>query len=330
MQETSTRSPTFTVLTPAPTASTVPTASWPRIRPSVTAGTSPLRMCRSVPQIVTASTRTMASVSSTIVGLGTSSQALRPGPWYTRARIGRLLLDCGGFDRTEPGRAGLEQEVPQIPRQIAPTTPRSSSRRCVSSAHHSHEPPDAPPAVEFDAEAPPLGAVHRRSESRPAFHAPVGAAGNTLTALGVLRCNSSRSFALSSFPTVQCPRRGGWRPRTHQAHAPARSTPPAGWARFGSTFPARISVGIASCGWSGSRCAMLEACRFRRPSSATAAVKLDGCEPRCSGQTTASSPRQASCSVSLRRMPRIVRFSRRVWLLWPLARWQWRQASSCR
>jgi len=36
----------------------VPTPSWPRIRPSVTAGTSPLRMCRSVPQIVVVSTRT--------------------------------------------------------------------------------------------------------------------------------------------------------------------------------------------------------------------------------------------------------------------------------
>jgi hypothetical protein len=75
MQETSTRSPTLTFLTPAPTSSMVPTASWPRMRPSVTAGTSPLRMCRSVPQIVTASTRTMASVSAWITGLGTSSHA---------------------------------------------------------------------------------------------------------------------------------------------------------------------------------------------------------------------------------------------------------------
>ena len=36
--------------------------------PSVTSGTSPFRMCRSVPQIVTASTRTIASVDSTSVG----------------------------------------------------------------------------------------------------------------------------------------------------------------------------------------------------------------------------------------------------------------------
>ena len=34
----------FTVFTPLPTDSTVPTASWPRIRPSVTNGTSPLRI----------------------------------------------------------------------------------------------------------------------------------------------------------------------------------------------------------------------------------------------------------------------------------------------
>ena len=205
--------------------------------------------------------------------------------------------------------------------------------RCVSTAHRSHEPPDAPSAVKFDAEAPPLGAVHRRSNSRQtaraersrhagldltsealdsAFHAPTGAAGTLSCHSGHFAASRRGHFALSSFPAVQCPRRGGWPPRTHRAHAPARVTPPAGWVRFGSTFPARISVGIASCGWSGPRCAMLEACRFRRPSSATAAVKLDGCVPRCSGQTTASSPRRASCSEWLRRMPRIVRFSRRV------------------
>ena len=71
----------WTRFTPRPTCSTVPTASWPRMRPAVTAGTSPLRMCRSVPQIVVASTRTMASVSATSSGLGTSSHDERPGPW---------------------------------------------------------------------------------------------------------------------------------------------------------------------------------------------------------------------------------------------------------
>ena len=87
MHETRTRSPTFTFFTPVPTASTVPTASWPRMRPSVTSGTSPLRIWRSEPQIVVASTRTMASVSSTRTGLGTSSHALLLAPWYTRACI---------------------------------------------------------------------------------------------------------------------------------------------------------------------------------------------------------------------------------------------------
>jgi hypothetical protein len=74
MHETMTRSPTLAVVHSGPTCVTTPTPSWPRIRPSVTAGTSLLRMCRSVPQIVV-SIRTMASVGSLIVGSGTSSHA---------------------------------------------------------------------------------------------------------------------------------------------------------------------------------------------------------------------------------------------------------------
>ena len=80
MHDTRTRSLTFTFLTPAPTSCTVPTASWPMMRPSVIAGTSPLRMCRSVPQIVVVSTRTIASLSAASLGLATSSHALAPGP----------------------------------------------------------------------------------------------------------------------------------------------------------------------------------------------------------------------------------------------------------
>ena len=38
-------------------------------------------MCRSVPQIVDVSIRTIASVGSTIDGSGTDSQAWWPGPW---------------------------------------------------------------------------------------------------------------------------------------------------------------------------------------------------------------------------------------------------------
>jgi hypothetical protein len=81
MQEMMTRSPTSKVATAEPVSTTVPTPSWPRIRPSVTAGTSPLRMCRSVPQMVVVSIRTIASVGCWTVGSGTSSHALRPGPW---------------------------------------------------------------------------------------------------------------------------------------------------------------------------------------------------------------------------------------------------------
>jgi len=81
MQETSTWSPTSTVVTAAPFSTTVPTASWPRIVPGVTSGTSPFRMCRSVPQIVEVSMRTTTSVACSIVGSGTRSQARSPGPW---------------------------------------------------------------------------------------------------------------------------------------------------------------------------------------------------------------------------------------------------------
>ena len=80
MQETSTRSPGAIVVTAAPTSTTVPTASWPRIVPGVTSGTSPLRMCRSVPQMVDVSIRTIASVGCSIRRSGTVSQTRLPGP----------------------------------------------------------------------------------------------------------------------------------------------------------------------------------------------------------------------------------------------------------
>src|SRR6202035_5639380 len=92
MAGTSTRSPALKPFTASPTWVTVPTASWPRMRPSVTAATSPCRMCRSVPQIVVVSTFTTTSVGSLIAASGTSSQALRPGPWYTSAFMGPTLV----------------------------------------------------------------------------------------------------------------------------------------------------------------------------------------------------------------------------------------------
>src|SRR3954453_21606991 len=82
---TSTRSPVLSEETAAPVSTTVPTASCPRMRPSVTAGTSPLRMCRSVPQIVVVSTLTITSVGSWIPGSSTLSQERCPAPPYTSA-----------------------------------------------------------------------------------------------------------------------------------------------------------------------------------------------------------------------------------------------------
>src|SRR5690554_1840802 len=79
-QEMMTLSPFLKLLTPSPTSSTMPTPSWPRIRPGVTVGTSPLRICRSVPQIVVLVILTMASVALEIIGLGTEVQDFSPGP----------------------------------------------------------------------------------------------------------------------------------------------------------------------------------------------------------------------------------------------------------
>ncbi len=87
MQAMMTRSPTSTLRTDEPTSTTVPTPSWPSTLPSVTVGTSPLMMCRSVPQIVVVSTRTSASVVSTSFGSGTSTQLFVPGPSKTSAFI---------------------------------------------------------------------------------------------------------------------------------------------------------------------------------------------------------------------------------------------------
>src|SRR5579875_3438499 len=44
MHDTSTRSPGERVFPPVPTSSTVPTASWPKMRPAVTSGTSPFKI----------------------------------------------------------------------------------------------------------------------------------------------------------------------------------------------------------------------------------------------------------------------------------------------
>ena len=75
MQEISTRSPGLKAVTAAPTFSTMPTPSWPRMRPGSQVGTSPLRMCRSVPQIVVLVILTIASVGAVTRGFGRSWRA---------------------------------------------------------------------------------------------------------------------------------------------------------------------------------------------------------------------------------------------------------------
>ena len=104
IRDTSTRSPAETVLTPVPTSSTVPTASWPRIRPTVTSGVSPFE-CKSDPQIVVTQSLTMASVSSRRDGCGTSSTLWMRNECFH----GCISLCLDAHTAFERGRA--EQEV---------------------------------------------------------------------------------------------------------------------------------------------------------------------------------------------------------------------------
>src|SRR5712671_1424091 len=79
-----TRSPVFHLVTPAPTAATVPATSCPKICGGATNPCSIFLI--SVPQIPQAATRISTSPAA-IVGTGTSSTTTRPLPRYTAARI---------------------------------------------------------------------------------------------------------------------------------------------------------------------------------------------------------------------------------------------------
>src|SRR5271170_1778195 len=70
MQAIRTLSPFLKFFTSGPTESTTPTPSWPRTRPFGTVGTSPLMMCRSVPQIVVRVSFTTASEGCSALRLG--------------------------------------------------------------------------------------------------------------------------------------------------------------------------------------------------------------------------------------------------------------------
>lgn len=79
-----TRSPLRKAVTLAPTSSTTPTPSCPTIRPGAQVGTSPFRICKSVPQIVVLVTPTIASVGAMIFGDGRCSTALLSQPMINK------------------------------------------------------------------------------------------------------------------------------------------------------------------------------------------------------------------------------------------------------
>src|SRR5450631_3969466 len=70
-------------------------------------------MCRSVPQMVVASTRTMASPSSKMTGSGTSFQLFDPGPSYTSAFIAHSSVSVGSslLHHRSEAPAGLGPKV---------------------------------------------------------------------------------------------------------------------------------------------------------------------------------------------------------------------------
>src|SRR5690242_19051609 len=108
-----TRSPARTRVTPAPTATTSPANSWPRIcgfcapvsgcgSTGVTIGPATYS-CRSVPQMPQATVRTRTSPCPSVDGSGTSSMRRSRAAWKRRACIG----ESSGHDAL--GAQTLEQ-----------------------------------------------------------------------------------------------------------------------------------------------------------------------------------------------------------------------------
>ena len=125
-------------VTAVPVATTVPTASCPSTRPSGTSGTSPLRMCRSVPQMVTASTRMIASVGSTISGSGRRLPVLLASSVIDeRAHRNLLVATEGGSPLRSPDR-------PRHGRGEGPGCGRAT--RCSATVTALHQGPTAPRA----------------------------------------------------------------------------------------------------------------------------------------------------------------------------------------
>src|ERR1700722_9777803 len=86
------------------------------MRPGAQVGTSPLRICRSVPQMVVLSILTTASVGEVMSGVGRSSSAILPGAWYTSAFI-LLSLRSAGAGIV---RAASKRLIPSVPPVVQP------------------------------------------------------------------------------------------------------------------------------------------------------------------------------------------------------------------
>src|SRR4051812_42529078 len=101
-----TRSPGLMWCTPAPTASTMPIGSWPRMSPSSMNGPNNSYRCRSEPHRPVDVTRMMASVGSWMVGSGTFSTRTSRLPCHVSAFTLRPLPGWDGAESRSPGRRG--------------------------------------------------------------------------------------------------------------------------------------------------------------------------------------------------------------------------------
>src|SRR5215210_7837430 len=121
-----TRSPGFRSVTSAPTSSTTPIGSWPRMLPSLMNAPSTSYRCRSDPQMPLEVTRTIASVGSSIAGSGTLSTRTSRFPCQVRAfiallrlRVRRLLPWAGLLNASVEAALHLRSSSPRRPFEAA-------------------------------------------------------------------------------------------------------------------------------------------------------------------------------------------------------------------
>ena len=124
----------------SPISTTVPTASWPRIVPGCTSGTSPLRMCRSVPQIVDESIRTIASVGYLDRRIGHLVPGPLAGPVVDESFHGSSFRLAPTLAARRPGRHRRPPRTgcgfPAAARSIAST---GTARQRLGSRSSTHE-----------------------------------------------------------------------------------------------------------------------------------------------------------------------------------------------